>query len=177
MTFVIAQNYLCFFALIEMVVKDASENDISQEELCEEFGVVVPHNYKTELRNIRYSSNENDYGVHVTDQIIQKYFDDKKIDLHVKYIDSTYINEINFGDVLIDNLNKKRYIIMTYSYGVLYNMNDKYNIGHVALLEKVIDEDRALIYDPGPDGAGEKVIGIMQMHYAMRRKGGIYIIS
>ena len=50
MNYVIADNYLCLFALLEMILKQNNVN-ISQYELAEKAGITVPDGYKTEIKN------------------------------------------------------------------------------------------------------------------------------
>ena len=48
---VIAENYLCFPALLEMIINDAFDMNISQFEIAEYFGIVVPCGYKRIINN------------------------------------------------------------------------------------------------------------------------------
>lgn len=45
MKYVIAENYLCFISLLEMIIEDATGLKITQQDLAEEFGIIVPHGY------------------------------------------------------------------------------------------------------------------------------------
>ena len=177
MKYVIAENYLCFLSLLEMIIEDATSLKMTQQDLAEEFGITVPHGYKTEFNNIKFSSVENDYGVQISEEKLQEFFDEKGIELRIKYIDGTRINELDLDVRFAKYLKEKKYVILAYSYGVLYNKSNHNSLGHVALLEKVIGEYIIQIYDPGPDEAGVKKMGILKMYDAMRQKGGLYIID
>mgnify|MGYP001623916107 CR=1 FL=1 len=56
--------------------------------------------------------------------------------------------------------------------GMLY-----FDLGHVSLLEQVINDDLIQVYDPGPDAPGKKNVRISDMYDAMRKKGGLYIFG
>lgn len=177
MKYVVAENYLCFLSLLEMIIEDATSLKMTQQDLAEEFGITVPHGYKTHFNNIKFSSVENDFGVQISEEKLQDFFDEKGIGLKIKYIDGTRINELDLDVRFAKYLKEKKYVILAYSYGVLYNKSNHYSLGHVALLEKVIKGDIIQIYDPGPDEAGIKKMGILEMYDAMRQKGGLYIID
>lgn len=177
MEHVIADNYLCFLSLLEMIIWDSTSLRLTQHSLVEEFGIIVPYGYTTSYKNVKFSSVENDYGVHISEEELQRFFNKRRINLRIKYIDSTRINELDLDVRFERYLEEKKYVILAYSYGTLYNKPDHINLGHVALLEKVIGEDIIQIYDPGPDKAGIKNISILKMYDAMRRKGGIYTIE
>ena len=177
MNYVIAENYLCFLALLEMIIEDATNLKITQQELVEEFGIIVPNGYKVNYNNIKFSTIENDYGVKISKEKLQEFFDIKGIGLRVSYIDGACINELDLDVRLARYLKEKKYVILAYSYGVLYNKSKHNRLGHVALLEKVVGEDIIQIYDPGPDDEGVKKMSILKMYDAMRKKGGLYIIE
>lgn len=177
MKYIIAENYLCFLSLLEMILDDATSLKMTQQDLAEEFGIIIPNGYKTEISNIRFSSVENNYGVQISEERLQKFFDEKGIGLRVKYIDGTRINELDLDVRFEKYLKEKKYVILAYSYGMLYNKSNHNSLGHVALLEKVVGEDLIQIYDPGPDEAGVKKMGILKMYDAIRQKGGLYIID
>ena len=73
MKYVIAENYLCFLSLLEMIIEDATSLKMTQQDLAEEFGITVPHGYKTEFNNIKFSSVENDYGVQISEEKLQEF--------------------------------------------------------------------------------------------------------
>lgn len=177
MKYVIAENYLCFLSLLEMIIEDATGLKITQQDLAEEFGIIVPHGYNIGINNIKFSSVENDYGVKISEEKLQEFFDEKEIGLRIKYLDGTRINELDLDVRFARYLKEKKYVILAYSYGILYNKFNHDSLGHVALLEKVSGEDIIQIYDPGPDEAGVKEISILKMYDAMRKKGGLYIID
>lgn len=176
MRYVIAENYLCFLSLLEMIIEDATGLKITQQDLAEEFGLIVPHGYNIGINNIKSSSVENDYGVKIFEEKLQEFFDEKGIGLRIKYLDGTRINELDL-DVKFTRYLKEKNVILAYSYGVLYNKFNHDSLGHVALLEKVSGEDIIQIYDPGPDDAGVKEMCILKMYDAMRKKGGLYAID
>lgn len=97
MKYVIAENYLCFLSLLEMIIEDATGLKITQQDLAEEFGIIVPHGYNIGINNIKFSSVENDYGVKISEEKLQEFFDEKEIGLRIKYLDGTRINELDLN--------------------------------------------------------------------------------
>ena len=176
MNYVIADNYLCLFALLEMILKQNNVN-ISQYELAEKAGITVPDGYKTEIKNVKYSSIQNDYGVAISTSLLQEIFDDVSVDIHVSYLDGLHTDEVGLTSVLRKRLAEGQYVILTFSYGVLYNKEQYADLGHASLLKKVLDEDWIQIYDPGPDSPGIKDVRISDMYEAMRKKGGAYFLD
>lgn len=177
MNYVIAKNYLCFLTLLEMIIEDFANIKITQQNIAEEFGITVPYGYKTEVNNVRFSSVENDFGVEISEKNLQNYFDKENLGLRVKYIDGLRISELDLDFRLKKYLEEQKYVILAYSYGILYNNYRYDSLGHVALLEKVIEDDVIQVYDPGPDKAGSKKINIFKMYDAMKKKGGLYLID
>lgn len=95
MKYVIAENYLCFLLLLEMIIEDAIGLKITQQDLAEEFGVIVSHGYNIGINNIKSSFIENDYGVKISEEKLQEFFAEKGIELRIKYLDGTRINELD----------------------------------------------------------------------------------
>lgn len=175
---VVAENYLCFLALLEMVIENEQEVMITQHDMAEEFGVTIPVGYELNVNNICYSNNDNEYGVHLNEKILNEFFEKKNINIRATYF---HINP--FEDLEIDEYDKLelregKYIIYTYSYGDLFRESDKLDIGHVALLWDVVSENELLIYNPGPRNAGIKKVNRHNMYDAMRcRHSGIYVLE
>lgn len=67
---VVAENYLCFLALLEMVIENEQGVMITQYDMAEEFGVTIPVGYELNVNNICYSNNDNEYeyGVHLNEK-------------------------------------------------------------------------------------------------------------
>lgn len=177
MKYVIAENYLCFLALLEMIIGDATLSNVTQQEIAEELGVVVPYGYETDIKNKKYSNIENDYGVNVSEEAVQNLFVKMKLNLSIKYIDGVRLNEIDLDCKLTRYIKERKYIIFAFSYGALYDKKEHINLGHTVLLENLVDDNIIQIYDPGPDASGQKRINIFKMYDAMKVKGGLYIIS
>ena len=176
MNYVVADNYLCVLALLEMIIKEKGI-PISQYDLAEITGVVVPDGYSLSIKNIRYSANQNDYGVCISPQILYQLFSQLGLILDVSYIDALRINELELDIILKQFISQGKYVMLAFSYGVLYNKMSYRTLGHVALLEQVINDDLIQIYDPGPDSPGIKNVRLSTMYDAMRYKGGLYIVG
>lgn len=176
---IIAENYLCFLALIEMIIEDViGRNCIDQFYLAEHFGVTVPENHKINVDNIQYSSKDRNLGVHLDEIKLNTFFETTGIPLRADYIYVNPFEENKIDDFRYPALRNGKYIVYTYSYGGLYGIPQSYDIGHVALLDEVISEDCVRIYDPGPKGCGYKEVSRLNLYEAMRIiKSGIYIFE
>ncbi len=179
--YVIADNYLCFCALIEMILDDSYGIKVSQYELAEVFGVTFPTGTKTIIKNAKYSDKDNELGLHICLEEINHYFEINNIRLKLSY---RHINQFDTDE--IDEFNKisfrkNKYIIYAFCYGKLFNKIDLYDIGHSVLLEEVLSDRIIKIYDPGPVGYGSKDVSRYEMYDAMRsgsnRLFGIYVFE
>lgn len=175
---VIAENYLCFPALLEMIICDAFDMNISQFEIGEHFGVVVPCGYKRIINNQLESSSSFDFGTHIDLEKIQEFFKKNRIKFKTNYYKINGVNDIFFADFIRKHLKHREYLICSYSYGILNGKENANELGHVSLITDVNVNDEILIYDPGPDGYGEKLVNDFHLYDAIRyRNGGIYTFS
>lgn len=177
MKLVIAKEYLCFDALLEMIISRAySSAYFTQIDLAEIFGVTIPEGTHTPINNVRYSNDIKDCGTNICVGDINYFFHNNSIPLHISYISSKYIDELNFVDII--KRNSLAYIILAFCYGLLYNEPQNNDVGHVVLLEKIDTEtDTIQIYDPGPRNHGSKTVKVDDIVYAMKRRGGVYLFE
>lgn len=174
-----SENYLCFLALLEMILVDVLNTDLfNQYSLAEIFGITLPMNDSIPVKNVTYSDSPYEYGVHIDERKLNDFFLNTGIPINVVYY------KVNpYEDNLIDaygndELRKNKYIIYTYSYGSLYHEPQNIEVGHVALLEEVISERIIRIYDPGPRNSGSKTVDRLDMYDAMReRNAGMYVFE
>lgn len=176
---VVAKNYLCFLALLEMIIEDTiGATFINQDYLAEYFGITVPYDYKISIKNVHYSNIDREFGVHIDENILNNFFVNVGIPMRANYITVNEFEENEIDDINCDFLRKGKYIVYTFSYGALYREKDTYGFGHVVLLDKVISEDSLQVYDPGPRDCGHKIVNRHTMYDAMRYvRGGIYVFS
>lgn len=178
MKYVLSYNYLCFEALIEMIISDVKpELHFSQIDLAERFGITVPYGEIIPVKNISYSSIESEYGTKLCIDDINLFFCNNQIPLLVSFVNSNLCNEMTFSTYIADK-SEKAYIVFAFCYGMLYDEPLNKDIGHVSLLEEVDEKsDMIKIYDPGPRNPGGKKVKIDDMLYAMRRRGGMYVFE
>ncbi len=178
MKYVLSYNYLCFEALIEMIVSDIKpELRFSQTDFAELFGVTVPNGEMTPIKNVSYSSTESEFGTKPCIEDINSFFCNNQVPLRVAFVNSNLCNEMTFSTYIV-NESKKAYIMFAFCYGMLYDEPLNKDIGHVSLLEEVDEKsDMIKIYDPGPRNPGSKKVKIDDMLYAMRRRGGMYVFE
>lgn len=178
MNTIIAKKYLCFDALLEMIVADTSlPFCFSQDYFAELFGITIPAGEQTTIKNVKYSENIKEWGTNICVNDINDFFEKKSIPLHLSFIRSNYLNEMTFED-MIKSKSSNAYIVFAFCYGILYDESLNKDIGHVSLLEEVDEKsDMIKTYDPGPRNPGSKKVKIDDMLYAMRRRGGMYVFE
>lgn len=176
MNYVIADNYLCFLALLEMILSEKGLC-ISQYDLAEFTGIVVPEECSVSIKNVRFSTKQNDYGVSASPMLLQEVFRELGIAIDVLYLDALQIDELELDVLLYQYISQGKYVIFAFSYGVLYNKASYFDLGHVSLLEQIFGDDLIQIYDPGPNNPGKKNVRVSDMYAAMRKKGGLYILG
>lgn len=174
---VIAKEYLCFDALLEMIISHACPSSrFTQTDLAEIFGVTIPKGTQAAINNVRFSNDIKDFGTNICISDINDFFHDNSVPLQISYISSNYIDELSFVDIIEGD--SRSYIIFAFCYGLLYNEPKNNEVGHVVLLEKIDTKtDTIQIYDPGPRNHGSKTVKVDDMVYAMKRRGGIYLFE
>lgn len=179
MNFVIAENYLCFYALLETVISGFGISSYSQYDFANEFGVVLPHGHSiSKINNISYSNNIREYGAHIDENQINSFFKRHGIDLKMAYISENPYIDYEYDKYGCFEASHQKYYIYTYSYGSLYHEPQNYMVGHVALLLNCLSNEKLEIYDPGPRKYGIKVVNRIAMHEAMEDiRGGTYVIE
>lgn len=175
MKYIIGEDYLCLFAVLEMVLKDIGVQDYSQYDLANYFGVTVPEEYLISgVHNLKYSNMEKDYGTHVTEKDLNAFFNEKGIPLMVEWLSANPFGEYPDA-VYIPN---DRYVIFLFSYGSLYQEPQNYTVGHASLLLENESHGMIKIYDPGPRNHGEKDVSINNLYDAVYDgRGGILIFN
>lgn len=172
---VCGENYLCFYALMEIILDDMGYCKWNQYSLANIFGVVLPNGYSINgVENVEVSNDEKMYGAHVDCNSINRFLKKNNIPLQVSYIPSNQYGKYNISEEYL----KDKYCIYAYSYGSLYNECDKLQVGHASLFLRYNNEREVEIYDPGPIGMGEKKVREYLLNEAMwDAKGGLYIFE
>lgn len=178
MNAIVAKEYLCFDALLEMIVADVGVSSyFSQSFFAELFGITVPIGEQISIKNVRYSENIEECGTYISVMDINDFFQKNSVPLHISFVDSNCLNEMTFGEFIMSK-SKSTYIVFAFCYGVLYNEPQNNDVGHVVLLEEFNkNEDTIKVYDPGPRNSGSKIVKIDDMLYAMKRRGGVYLFD
>ena len=174
---IVANNYLCFMALLEMIVSETKPHThFTQNDFAELFGITVPIGANTPIKNVQYSTNIEDFGTNICVKEFNDFFKKNMIPLQLSFISSCYFNEMTFADTI--KKNGEAYMVFDFCYGLLYNESQNNDVGHVVLLEKIDTKtDTIQIYDPGPRDYGSKIVKLDDMVYAMKRRGGIYLFE
>lgn len=175
MKYVVGENFLCFFALMEIILNDIGISIYNQYDLANYFGVVLPVDYKIKgVENVSYSTSEKEYGFHGRLQDINVFLEKHDIPLTASYLAANPFDEYP-GLMYIP---QKRYAIFLYSYGSLYKEASNDNVGHASLLIANEVGRRIKIYDPGPRDYGEKTFFVNRIYDAIYdNRGGIFIFN
>ena len=172
---IVAENYLCLFALVEMILKDIGKSDFDQYELAEYFGITVPLDYVSDrINHVVHSCVEREWGTNISEKQLNEFFDINNIPLKAKFLTA---NPYNAYDE-VESVSEKQYIIYLYSYGSLNHEPVNYDVGHASLLIGFLNNDKVRIYDPGPRNAGIKEVSVNSLYDAIYdNRGGIVIIE
>jgi len=175
--YIVAKNYLCFMALLEMIISETKPHThFTQNDFAELFGITVPIGTNTPIKNVQYSTNIEKFGTNICVNEINDFFTKNMIPLRLSFISSCYFDELTFADII--NKNGAAYMVFAFGYGLLYNEPKSNDIGHVTLFENIDTQmDTMQIYDPGPRNHGSKTVKVDDMVYAMKRRGGIYLFE
>ncbi len=176
--YIVAKNYLCFMALLEMIVAETNPHShFTQIDFAELYGITIPIGENTSIKNVRYSNNIEECGADIRIKEINDFFKKNMITLQLSHIPSNYFDEMVFNDLIVEK-SKVAKIIFAFCYGILYNEPHNNTVGHVALFESIdVKNDTIKIYDPGPRNHGSKIVKTDDIVYAMKRRGGIYLFE
>ncbi len=176
--FIVANEYLCIPACLEMILRIYSIN-LSQNDIGEHFGLNVLPDYRGPIKNIKCMTDPNSLGIILKMKSVNDFFKKFNIPLVEKYYSIKTLQDWMFEDLLSEKLASRCHIICGFNYGVLYNDEDKQQIGHVALVEAVdIRSVTITILDPGPLNAGRKQLDIIDLYRAIHYKNdGAWVIS
>lgn len=176
--YIVANDYLCFMALLEMIVSETNPcANFTQTDFAELFGITIPFGEHIAIKNVQYSNDIKECGTSVCVEKINDFFRKNMIALQLSYIPSCHFDEMTFADIIVKK-NRSAHIVFAFCYGLLYNEPQNNDVGHVALLENInMEADEVRIYDPGPRKYGSKIVKIDDMVYAMKRRGGIYLFE
>ncbi len=180
MKYVVAEKYLCFYALLEMILCDVGITKFNQYDLANEFGVVLPTNCSipTVCENVSFSDDPFMQGAHIDKDEINSFFKKSNIHLKISYKNESIWSNHDYDKYVYSPIRDKHYYIYAFSYGCLYKESRNYRVGHVALLMDCKENSLLEIYDPGPRNSGKKIVSRDNMHDAMDEiYGGVYIIE
>ena len=171
MKYIQAENYLCFAALLEMILGDVGVG-YTRFEIAENLGVTLPLRAKGRLKGAEYSNNEFEWGIKVDSGKLNEFFRKNKINLHAEYIHTTPYT------MLEEKIKKwnQCYVIFLFSYGELIGNSELQEMGHAMLFINMVDSQNIRVYDPGPNDCGEKVINCYRLEEAMYRRRAGYVI-
>lgn len=168
-----AENYLCFAALLEMILKNqiSKDIDINQYTIANNLGVTVPRGYKKIVNNQTFSDNEYEYGIKINEEKLKDLLLPYQIS-EIKNISINLLDDISFFDTVKQYLDEKYWIICGFSYGMLYGDASLNDCGHVNLILDIVGDSKILLYDPGPKNPGNKLVDEDKLYVAMRKHVG-----
>ena len=169
MNYKIAENGYCLVTILDMIIENETGKSINKESVAIRLNAVIPNGDSfTEL---------NDIGVKIDPKKLSSVLDFYNCLLEIKYVEGWRLYLDDIDNTLRKYISNYRYVVLACSYGYLYHVENLYDLGHVVLLNSVVDDNTLEVYDPGPDGAGMKQVNILSMSDAMRYKGGILLFT
>ena len=172
---VIAENYFCFAAVLEMILSLYCDN-IDQQKIAEYFGVAIPSDHNVRISNYVQTDNSTDWGMSIKGYGLNEFFRKLKLSCEEEYIPISTINELVFHDFIQEHILLNRHIVCGYNYNMLHQGDSKKQIGHVSII-LAVDSNHVDIYDPGPKNHGAKTVKIDELYRAIRNyQSGLWII-
>lgn len=173
---VIAKPELCAAAIISMIIRNMVDRKIDQEEIATFFGVSSKSSQQEESY-FQKAETDNDIGISFKEKNLNDLFEHYNIPLTEQFILYNQIQRDFFTDAIEENF-KSAMIACGFSYSTLFKTNVSKDIGHAAIITKVIDSETIEIYDPGPENAGFKAVSAEDMYHAIeRKKDGLWVIK
>lgn len=177
-TFIIAKPYLCVAAVLELIIRESYPNKkITQLDIANYFGVGIKNRRALPIQNVYQVENDEDVGIHLEKDSINRFFRDYNLHLQEHFVSIYSIAEYDFEETIKLNLKKDAFLVCGYSYGRLYNIETKYELGHVSIIKNVTQGTIEML-DPGPLNSGYKKVKAEDLYSAIRIRGdGLWIIK
>lgn len=172
-----AKPYFCVASVLETIIKEQTNIEIKQNEIIEYLGLNVPSNYEGETKNINFTDDVKLQGVVLEKDSVNRLFEHFKIPLKEEYIEISMFQDFEFIDTLKQKLDCGYSLACGVSYGKLYDIDDKNDIGHVVQICSTT-KGKVTVYDPGSLSKGYKEIDEYQLYIAIKfKRDGIWCIG
>lgn len=167
---IVAKPYLCFPAVLEMIISQHSQTVAPQDKLVESFKVVTPTNYEGR------AVDEFRLGVNFTIKELNSAFERFDVPLTASFTPIVELNDYDLDKLVRKALLNGNHVIVGYSYDALFNCGVNEEIGHVSIITE-IDDREVTILDPGPQDAGLKKVSFYDLYCAIhKRNAGVWLI-
>lgn len=158
------ENYYCVPACIKIVLSSLGYYH-SVKELSSHFTIVTSSK----------TTADHELGIHVKNGDLDKLFNKLNVPLYEEYIPINQVPEFKFMEFIQELLQQKAHIICGYSFGMLFNENSSFDVGHASIIisstSKYIN-----ILNPGPKFAGINMVNEYDLYCAIRHKqDGLWI--
>lgn len=175
----LARNFLCVPAVLETICLAEGYN-IKQSDIADFFGINLPLDCKKDyqdLQNIHIVDDSRYWGIVLSYDSINCFFQHFQIKLYEKYIPINTISEENFDDKLTQLMQTTPHIVCGFRYTALYNGNPG-DYGHVSIICDIDRKGKITLLDPGPKDAGYKIVDADALHYAIKmHRDGLWCIK
>lgn len=173
--------YCCIPASLEAILRYRGIKGITQFDIANEFGLTIDADRAVklpeELKNISYSTDKKDIGIHLKDETLNDFFKRHGIPIQERYIPWDEISEENIESILTE-LREEEDAILMFDFGVLYGESRNVGIGHVGVFKSFDEYGNITYMNPGPKFLGYNTINSDDFAYAIRaRHGGISILT
>lgn len=173
--FVVAENFYCFPALLEIVFRQRYGVSVDQKEIGRMLGVAKPIEHRCFDRAVSQCDDMRDWGVHVDLGALRRLFESMGVSVDVQMRNVNSIFEGCLSEVIKELKSDGSDVICGFSYGELYGIHSLLQCGHVALVLSLKENGVVEMYDPGPKNPGVKDFDDLKLFEAMRVRDGFLL--
>ena len=166
---IISEPNWCVPAVLEMVLRHYGINTLSQQDIAEQLEI-VPATDKIEHKK---------WGTQIKENTVNEFFEANKIPLHESFIPiGHFMDDYFMIDKIQGLLEKDITVVCGYNYTWLYG-NQEDSFQHVSIITEILERgNKVCLLDPGPKGAGYKIVKAEDLFYAIRAaQDGLWCIS
>ncbi len=183
----IAKQYLCFAACLQIAAKETANVEIDQVLLANYLGVVLPLDFDASglaehgVTNIRHDSDPIHWGITPVVTDINTVLTSVNVLLECRFEPISNFQDWEFEDHLTALRYSGHFPIVGFDYHSLAGEFAPEDRGHCAVvydIRNLTGRTVVEIYDPGPSQAGFRVVEAYPLYRACRKRhGGIWSLK
>jgi hypothetical protein len=183
----IAGNYLCFAACLQIAAKETAGVELHQIDVANHLGVVLPVGFDCSrlveqgFTNIRFESDGLLWGITPVSADINAALNLTNPRLECRFESISIFQDWEFEERLSTLVKTGHFPIVCFDYNSLTGKTGIENLGHCAVVYRVRGAAARCvvdIYDPGPKDAGFRTVDAETLYLACRkRRGGVWSLA